>query len=208
MDKRTRTRASRIVGVAMAATTLACGPVTRFGNVWRSPELKPGSIEKILVVAIAETPTGRRSFEDGFTRELKGRGVEAVPSYSLLASDDRLTEAGLKGIVAKRGFDGVIVTRLRRVDEETVVVPPRVDVVPARGYYGYYRGGWDTIHTPGYTETTTTVVLDTQLYEVESAEPVWGARSETVNPSSVDSAIASVTEALAKRLGSDQVVPE
>ena len=81
-------------------------------------------------------------------------------------------------------------------------------MVPSRGYYGYYHGGWDVVHTPGYTDTTTTVVLDTQLYDVASAEPVWGARSETLNPNSIDAAIISVTQALAKRLAHDQVVPE
>ncbi len=202
------TRAGRSVALALAVVGLACAQTTQLANVWRSPEFEKGSMRKILVVAIAESPTGRRSFEDSFRRELKTRNVEAVASYTLLPSDDRLTKAGLQEVIANKGFDGVIVTRLRKVDKETIVVPAQIDRVPSRGYYGYYHGGWDTIHTPGYTETTTTVVLDTQLYDVDSAEPVWGARSETINPSSIDKAIASVTEELAKRLVTDQIVPD
>jgi hypothetical protein len=198
----------RLVAVSIAAVSLACGPVTKFANVWRSPEFEPNSMQKILVLAIAGTPMGRRSFEDSFVRELNVHRVDAVQSYTLLPSDDALTEAEVKAVVAGKNFDGVIVSRLKRVEEKTVVVPPRVETVRAPGYYGHYRGGWTSVHTPGYSETLTTVVLDTQLYAVESAEPVWGARSETINPSSVDTAIESVTRALAKRLASDEVVPE
>lgn len=208
MNSRRLTHAARWVGLAVAVAALGCGPVTQFSNVWRSPKLELGAMQKILVVAVAETPTGRRSFEDSFANELKALKVEAVQSYFLLPSDGRLSRASLERVIADKGFDGVIVTRLKRIDEETIVVPAEVVMVPSRGYYGYYHGGWDVVHTPGYTDTTTTVVLDTQLYDVASAEPVWGARSETLNPNSIDAAIISVTQALAKRLAHDQVVPE
>jgi hypothetical protein len=164
-------------------------------------------MHRILVVGIAKTATGRRSFEDRFTAALGARNVDAVPSYRLLPSDDRLSEAELRDAIEGQNFDGVIVTRLVGVDEESVVVPPRTETVPRRGYYGHYGRGWDVVHTPGYIETRTIVRLDTQLYDAHTADPVWGALSETFDPESVDEAIDSVTAALTKRLTADELLP-
>jgi hypothetical protein len=214
--KSTVTRTNRIGrhAIVLAASVLAlsssaCGTVTNLTNVWRSPDFEAESMRRILVVAIASTPMRRRSFEDSFAKALAGQNVDATSSYHLLPSEDRLTEAELRGAVKGNKFDGVIVTRLMGVEEETIVVPPRTDVVPTahRGYYGYYHRSYDVVHTPGYVQTREIVVLDTQLYDVGTTEPVWGARSETIDPQSVDKAIESVTSALSKRLAGDDLLP-
>ena len=217
MEPRTRSTGSlkeRIVryrfvlaALLVVFSSAACGTVTKLTNVWRSPSVTAGSMHHILVVGIAKTATGRRSFEDRFTAALGARNVDAVPSYRLLPSDDRLSEAEIRHAIKNHDFDGVIVTRLVSVDEESVVVPPRTEMVPRRGYYGYYGRSWDVVHTPGYIQTTTIVSLDTQLYDAETADPVWGARSETFDPESVDEAIDSVTAALSKRLAKDELLP-
>ena len=86
------------------AVTLACGPVTQFSNVWKSPALEPHSMRKLLVVAIAETPTGRRSFEDSFVREL------AADHPILLAALDALLTIRLRLIDEIELLDRQLVT--------------------------------------------------------------------------------------------------
>jgi len=198
-----------LAATVLALSSSACGTVTNLTNVWRSPDFEAESMRRIMVVAIASTPMRRRSFEDSFAKALASQNVEATQSYRLLPSDDQLTRAELRGAVEGNKFDGVIVTRLMGVEEETTVVPPRTDVVPTahRGYYGYYHRGYDVVHTPGYVQIREIVVLDTQLYDVGTTEPVWGARSETIDPDSIDKAIASVTAALSERLASDDLLP-
>ena len=198
-------------GVSLAVLAgMACGTTTRLSNVWRSESYSGGPMHKILVVGIAQTATGRRSFEDRFVEALASQQVDAVQSYRLLPSDERLSEATLKEAIRGHGFDGVIATRLIEVDEETTYVPPSTRVAPrpgVGGLYGYYGTSWDVVHTPGYTVTTTIVRLETHLYDAEQAELVWSAQSDTFDPDSTQDAIDSVTKKIAKQLASEDLLP-
>jgi hypothetical protein len=167
-------------------------------------------MHKILVVGIAQTATGRRSFEDRFVEAFASQKVDAVPSYQLLPSDERLSEATLKEAIRGHGFDGVIATRLIEVEEETTYVPPSTRVAPrpgVGGLYGYYGSAWDVVHTPGYTVTTTIVRLETHLYDAREAELVWSAHSDTFDPDSTEDAIDSVTRKISEQLASEDLLP-
>jgi hypothetical protein len=104
--------------------------------------------------------------------------------------------------------DGVIVTRLLGVEEETDCVPPRTYTVPRHhAYYGHYGSSWDVVHEPGYFETHTIVRLETNLYDVGTGELLWSGQSETFDPSSLTDIIDSATRAVAKRLVEERLVP-
>jgi len=176
----------RLLASALSLAVLAgmaCGTTTRLSNVWRSESYSAGPMHKVLVVGIAQTSTGRRSFEDRFVEALASQQVDAVQSYRLLPSDERLSEATLKEAIRGHGFDGVIATRLIEVDEETTYVPPSTTV------------------------TTTIVRLETHLYDAEQAELVWSAQSDTFDPDSTQDAIDSVTKKIAKQLASEDLLP-
>jgi hypothetical protein len=204
-----RLLASAVTLVALAA--IACGTTTQLSNVWRSESYSAGPMKKILVVGIAETTTGRRSFEDHFAGALAGHQVEGVASHELLPSDERLTEAVLKEAIRGHGFEGVIATRLIGVDEETTYVPPSTRTVPSayggHRFYGYYGRSWDVVHTPGYTVTKRIVRLETRLYDARDAELAWGAQSGTFESDSRDDMIESVTKKITKQLVSDGLLP-
>ncbi len=192
---------------ALASSAVACGTKTRVASQWLSPDYKGGPMHKILVVAVSETPLGRRTYEDRFVNALTDAGAQAVSSYKLLPSDDRLTRVELEGVVDREGFDGVIVSQLLEVKQETTVVPPSTHVVPSYGhgygYYGYYGGGYDVVHSPGYTRTTQIVRLETKLWNAADSELAWGITSETFDPTSTDDAISSVTKKLVWKLSQD-----
>jgi len=162
-------------------------------------------MRKILVVGIAETSLGRRAYEGRFAEALAGAGAEAVPSYQLLPSSDRLTKEEIDRVVRSEGFDGVIVTRLLGVEEKTTYVPPSSYVVPSYGYgyYGYYGRSYDVVNTPGYTKSTEIVRLESRLWNAADAKLAWGIVSETFDPKSDDDAMASVTKKLVQKLADD-----
>jgi hypothetical protein len=168
-------------------------------------------MHKLLVVGISETSSGRRLFEDRFALVLTARGVEAVPSHRLVPSDDRISRETLTQAIRGHGFEGVVVTRLVGVEEETTWVPPTTQVVPGgygpRSLYGYYGPSWDVMHTPGYVETHTTVVLETRLFDARDEELVWSARSETLDPKERQEAIDSVTQKISEQLAEENLLP-
>ncbi len=189
--------------VLMVAFGVSCATKTRVSSQWLSPDYEGGPMHRILVVGVAETPLGRRTYEDRFAEALRAGGADAVSSYQLLPSRDRLTKEALEGVVRREGFDGVIVTRLLEVAEETTYVPPSSHVVHSAGYYGYYGRHYDVVHTPGYTRTTEIVRLETRLWNADDAQLAWGITSDTFDPTSTTDAIASVTKKLVKKLSED-----
>ncbi len=103
----------------------------------------------------------------------------------------------------------MLVTRLLGVEEKTEYVPPRTYTVPGHyyGYYGYYGSSWDVVHEPGYYQTHTIVRLETNLYQVQTGDLVWSGQSETFNPNSVKDIIDSATQAVARHLGDEGLLP-
>jgi hypothetical protein len=203
---------ARLGNLAIALGILAvpllgpgCATPTELSGVWVTE--RPAPLSKILVIGVARTESSRRTFEDRFVEALGERGTSAVASYTILPGEGRIEEPAIRSAVREHGFDGVIVTRLLRIDEETEYVPPTTRVAPGGyggyGLYGYYGMAWSVETTPGYTITTQIVRLETNLYDVASDKLVWTAHSDTLNPDSPEDAIGSVTNAIIERLAED-----
>jgi len=200
------------LGMAIACFVwLSCATKTELSGVWKSDSMAAHPMDKILVIGIAENDIKRRSFEDGFAAALREKGVDAEPSYRILRDPERISKASIQRAIRGNGFQGVIVTQLVQVDERQKYVPPKTYVTPnyyGRGLYGYYGRGYDVTHQPGYTINTTIVRLETHLYDANTAELVWAAHSDTLNPKSIGDGIGSVTRKLAKRLAADGFTPK
>jgi len=76
---------------------------TNFSTVWKD-ETYQGRPGKILVVSAFPDPVTRKIFEDEFVKELKDRGMDAVPSYTvmpdLVVSDKDAIAVEAKGVGA------------------------------------------------------------------------------------------------------------
>jgi hypothetical protein len=199
------------LGIAIAcATGISCATKTEISGVWKSESSTTHPMNQILVIGIAENDTNRRIFEDSFSEALGEQGVDAAPSYRILPDSERLSKESIQQAIRGRGTQGVLVTQLVQVDEHEKYVPPTTYVKPGyygRGLYGYYGQGYEVVHQPGYTVHTTIVRLETHLYDASSAELLWAAHSDTLNPKSVGDGIESVTGKLSKRLAADGFVP-
>ena len=194
-----------VVALAVLAG-MACATQTTLSNVWRSDSYTSGAMHRILVIGVAQNEARQRSFEDGFAAALALQDVDAVARYKVLPGNERLSKASIQAAISGQGFQGVLVTRLLGIDEETTYVPPSTYVRPGyhgRGMYGYYGSSWDVVHDPGYAVTETTVRLETHLYDARKADLVWAAHSDTFNPISVNDIIDSVTKKLTFQLAED-----
>jgi hypothetical protein len=199
-----------LIGILLGAAVLAaCGTTTKIPNAWRNPAHEGMPFQKIFVIGVGKNESNRRLFEDRFAEVLSGGGAVALTSYGSLPDSQRLSEAQVREAIEGGGYDGVIVSRLLGVEEETEYVPPRTYSVPRHygGYYHYYGTSWDVVHEPGYFKTHTTVRLETNLYDVGTGELVWSGQSETFDPSSLEDIIESATKAVAKRLSEESLIP-
>jgi hypothetical protein len=72
-----------------------------------------------------------------------------------------------------------------------------------RGFYGFYRSRYSD---PGYSSTTTTVRLETNLYDVKTEKLIWSGKSKTWSKDSKDQIINDVIKALINNLQKNKLI--
>ncbi len=70
----------------------------------------------------------------------------------------------------------MIITHL--IDKEEKEVFTRGDQAYA-GYYGFYYSRFSYANDPGYSSTSKTVRLETNLYDVKTEQLIWSGQSKT-----------------------------
>ena len=176
---------------------------TKISQSWVEPD-NTKSYKDLLIIGIGESEQNRRAYEGYFVEELGSHGIEAVTSYKLIKSDEKIDRETVTNAVKGMGIDGVIVTHMVAVEEETVYRSTGGYGGYGMGYGGGYYGGLYSyyphvnsyVHDPGYYDTLETYTLETNLYDIESEELVWSARSQTFAPESVDEVIVDLTKLL------------
>lgn len=187
-----------------AALLLAACAATSLTSAWKDPTYTGGGFRRLLVVGASDSPTYRRVFEDEFSRALRAAGVQAVQSYTLIPQDGSIDEAVLKATVRKQGLDGVVMTRLLRIDTQTVYTPGFAWSVPALGYrnslYGYYNTAWSPYALPAEGREYRSAVLETTLWNAADDKLVWTATTSTFAPESVQSVTADYAKVVIEEL--------
>lgn len=197
--------------VALGALSACNKTATTIPLTWRNPAYQDGGFQKLLVIGVGKDEGARRLFEDTFTKAITAEGGAAQPSWGLLPQSTQLSEEQIRGAIEGDDFDGVVVTRLLRVDQSQEYVPPSTYAVPTTysgyGYYGYYDRSYSVVQEPGYYKTNTTFRLETNLYSVATGDLVWSGQSDTLNPESLSDVIDSMTAAVAKKLKAERLIP-
>ena len=181
--------------VFIAALLAACAGPTMVGD-WVNPGFQGPKFKKILVMGISPDTNVRRIFEDQFVAELRARNVDAVASYRQTQDDGELGEEQVREIMRTTGAGAVVVTRVARVERETVVNPGSTRVTtfgPVRSnweghrhdsFYGLYSSAWTT-HMPPTVHEFDVYTLETNLWSVDGNELVWSGTTESLAPSNV-----------------------
>jgi len=146
-------------------------------NVWKDTDYR-GQISNALIIGISKKPATKRNFEDEFVRQMEAHGVRAVPSYKHFSAEELLQREAVVSKVKEMNIDTVLITRL--VDRKTVET-----YISGSSYYrppSHYNG-WNSYYSrsynQGYVIKDEVVVLETNLYDVETETIIWSAMSET-----------------------------
>ena len=187
---------------------------TTMGTVWADKNYQGGKIKKIFVIGVSKDPTVRRVFEDEFVDQLKSLGTDAVPSYSLIPSEEMIDRPTVESKMKEVGADGVIVTTL--VDRKTQKVQNTTSYYD-RGYYGHYSRSYNAQYARHRTTSYEYEVfnLETNLYEIRNQKMIWSSLSDTQLPYSqpgtfsegaVNKAIKELIKNIVKRLSESQLI--
>ena len=191
------------------AMLLACSSNTKLVKVWADPNYTGPSFTNILVVGIADRASERQTFEDNFTEQLKTRTVNAVASYTLLPSTGEIKKSKLVEAIKGSNIDGVVATRIVRVETKTQEVQGQATVVPSvdryDDLYGYYHSAW-LVHDLPTTREYDIATLETRLFEVKEQALVWSGTTETVSPGAVDKEIGRLAKVIMKALAEQNFI--
>ena len=159
---------------------------------------KEKPVSDILVIAITGNEHNRRSFEKKFVAHLKSVGVEAVASEESIPMppDLDLKKETILNAVNQYENDAVIITQLTGKEASDVY---NRGGVTRMGYFSYSRN-------PGYSSTSTTVRLETNLYDAKTGKLIWSGMSKTLSKDSTDQIMNDVIKAVITKLKQNKLI--
>lgn len=169
-----------LAGLVLVAAVFTACSTTQIKSVWKDPSYL-GHPQRIMVIAVAREPIYRRILEDEFVLQLKARGADAIASYTTLPDRSQDDQAAIAKMVVQLGADTVLISRM--VSKRSVRVYYPATVYHRPYYYSkwpdYYRQGYESINTPGYTTKYEYALMETNLYDVHNDNLIWAATTET-----------------------------
>jgi len=169
----------------LAAAVSAAASTPKFFDVWRSPEVERLNFagRKVAALVITDDQPLQMSGEEALTRELAARSVTGVAAYQIIPREELKSAEKAKGWFERAGVQGVVALRPVSRDTQKTYSP----VVWSSGYYqsfwgGYYGYGWENVYVARATGQTTTIVVETLVYDLTRDRLVWAGTSETKDP--------------------------
>ncbi|MGB5810020.1 MAG: hypothetical protein WBG86_05780 [Polyangiales bacterium] len=205
--------------LALVAVVACSHATTSIPQSYRNPGYEQIVFSNLLVIGVAQSQEGRQAFEDAFAAAIATEGGRAQASWTLLPDATQLSKEQILGVIESGGFDGVVITRLLAVEKDQEYEEGSTYLNPQTryysggygygygNYYGFYGTTYAQVHESGHFETSTTLRLETNLYSAATEGLVWTGQSDTVDPDSIQDARASMTEAVAKALKSENLIP-
>ena len=169
-----------------------------------NPEYVGKPLKSVMVVAVTADEIVRRTFEDRVVALLGQRGIKGIPGYSAVGTRGRVQEAELREAIAKSGAEGVIITRVIRIDRSSTTLPGSTVAV---GFYGYYSSVWQTVSTPAQTVTGPTwTVSETRLFDAKTGALAWTGLVDTKQNDKLDAAMTQYINVIFDAMVGDKVL--
>ena len=191
---------------------------TKLVNSWKNPEIQRFEPQKLLVVGMTQNLSARDQFEQGLKEELTLRGVNTIKSLETFNPEfthSKKTEEDIQQVVMmlkEKGFDAVLVTALRGVENKTITHREYYDlnyrVGRFRNYYFIYQ---DIYYHPRYYDEYKVYHLETSLYNIGSDDErtlLWTGYIDLIDPSKVDKTIKDYVNQVIKGLEKDGLITE
>jgi hypothetical protein len=175
---------ARLGVAALSLLTLtSCAATSQLTTSWADPAAANRSLKKVVVVGATPNAAVRRMYEDSFASDLKARGIDAVPSYTI-AGEGQLNKEEASAKLKEQGADAVIVTRLVDKQQYENYYPPTYSTYAAPsayygGWYGYYSMGYSYMSSPGYVEQGQIYRVETNMYDVQNDKLLWSGITES-----------------------------
>jgi hypothetical protein len=172
-----------IFGTAVAALALLASCATsQLVTQQSNPDYFGKPFKSVMVVAVTADELVRRTYEDRMVALLGQRGLKGIPGYAAVGSRGKVEEAALRQAIARSGAEGVLITRVIRVDRSSGTVPGATVAfgIGWGGFHSYYSTVWETVSVPARTETIASWTLsETRLFDASNGVLAWTGVMDT-----------------------------
>jgi len=180
--------------LALLIVAAACTSTSNIIASWKDEAYKgPKDYKKIAVVALAYNESNKLTFEQVFVKRLNYLGYGAMYGSKILVPSVVKNENKdmLEKMMKENGVDAVMIMSLLQVKDGVRYVPGSGAYTPGAyygGYYGYYSYNYNHYYgTPGYYESTTSMYLECNFYDVnDGGKLISSIQTETVDPSNIE----------------------
>jgi hypothetical protein len=193
---------------AFASLLLASCTASSLQSQKANPDYVGKSFKSVMVVAVTADEIVRRTYEDRMVANLGKRGVKGIPGYAAVGSRGKVEEAALRQAVARSGAEGVLITRVTRVDRSTAHIPGATLAVGWGGFSGFYSGVWETVSVGPQTITSgpTWTVSETRLFDAKSGTVAWTGVMDTRETDDLNAALTQYIDVIFGAMVSDRVL--
>jgi hypothetical protein len=209
-----REKMATILKRLMSVTLLGFLVTACSGTTVKDSWVKPGhsgKIENVYLVGIAKKDDYKRIFEETFKEQLSDYGVRAVTSYNDFPRDEENSRENIIKAMAANNCDSVLLTKLvrKRIDGGTKGQEIKVvKTTPVPLYWDPWYNNWGSYYNQSYSviniqptaPKTTTLTVESVLYDLKTGERIWTAQMETLEESNFIKMIRDYVKAVARNL--------
>ena len=149
-------------------------------------------------------------FENKFVAELKTYGTDAVSSYTIIPSAEKLDKATVESKIKPLEIDAVVVTKLMSIEQKQtysrVVNPSQTQPRLRRGGWVEYSTDYEIAKDRGSYYRYEVLGIETKIYDTQTDKLIWSGWDDTVLEDSVEVAIESLIKAITKSLSDNQLI--
>jgi len=200
---------SKLILIA-AAMLAGCIMPDRVVKLYEDTDFDGGPFSNVLVVGAHEDSDARRRFESSVVRSLNASGTDATSSIEVMGSGQDITRESLLAATSTSGSDAVLITRLVDVQSRAEIQQGRTTVVADRRgnlpLAGFFRYDYTEYQDPMTVTTVRTVVLATDLYNVDDENRIWSVESTSFDKETVDATIDGASRAISTTLLQDGLI--
>ncbi len=202
----------RIAGVflfAIAIMSLGCARQTHIVKMYSDPARLTASFERLLVISITSSKDQQLAFEDQIVTNIVGAEAEAVASHTMIDAQDGILQEDIDRAANEMSADGILISHVVSVDTTVELKDGREHMLSeCRGgdlldYFLYDR---EILKEPDSVSLATTIIVITNLYEVQSQKRVWTIQSTCFDKASLAQAIQAEADAIVRQLLIDHLI--
>jgi hypothetical protein len=175
----------------------ACA-TTELTSVWKNETYQGGPLRKILIIGVDRNQKMKRLLENEFVLQLKAKGIDAVPSHTVLPEDTILEKEMITAKISELRIDSVLITTLVDVKETEAYESPTF--FAPTGFYGYYMQCCYNVMSGYYVE------IETRLFDAHYDTLIWSALSDTVLEPAPEETIKSYITAIVSELQNEKLL--